>query len=118
MEIIRDSGAAKKLSGICIRTLVKLVNPVLAGGQLPHIPPHELNALQLHQQNRLQTERGCVYDVLHSHVRHAGHPGAEGVGADLPRWAPLCLRHGELGRDSPIFLQFFYLFSIFFLNRF
>jgi hypothetical protein len=23
-----------------------------------------------------------------------------------------------LGRDSPIFLQFFYLFSIFFLNRF
>jgi hypothetical protein len=22
------------------------------------------------------------------------------------------------GRDSPIFLQFFYLFSIFFLNRF
>jgi hypothetical protein len=25
---------------------------------------------------------------------------------------------GSLGRDSPIFLQFFYLFSIFFLNRF
>jgi hypothetical protein len=24
----------------------------------------------------------------------------------------------EQGRDSPIFLQFFYLFSIFFLNRF
>jgi hypothetical protein len=27
--------------------------------------------------------------------------------------SPLCL-----GRHSPIFLQFFYLFSIFFLNRF
>jgi hypothetical protein len=25
---------------------------------------------------------------------------------------------GDLGRDSPIFLQFFYLFSIFFPNRF
>jgi hypothetical protein len=25
---------------------------------------------------------------------------------------------GQLGRDSPIFLQFFYLFSIFFLNCF
>jgi homocysteine-responsive ER-resident protein 1 with ubiquitin-like domain len=31
---------------------------------------------------------------------------------------PIINNNNDLGRDSPIFLQFFYLFSIFFLNRF
>jgi hypothetical protein len=30
----------------------------------------------------------------------------------------LVLARDHLGRNSPIFLQYFYLFSIFFLNRF
>jgi hypothetical protein len=46
-------------------------------------------------------------DELFHHV-----PGVGYVGEGVPG------HRAELGRHSPIFLQFFYLFSIFFLNRF
>jgi hypothetical protein len=48
---------------------------------------------------------------------HEDVDGVEKDGADEPECAA-AMAVQVLGRNSPIFLQFFYLFSIFFLNHF